>query len=149
MADEQRIRYRVRGRSVKRTPLRPGKPLNRYSELRRSSALTRRTPVAPRNEKRLAKRKAEDYGGAYADLIRSLPCVACEADGKRQTWPTVAAHAAKTRGAGGKARDLVPLCWWHENEFHDIGRATFAQLYTLDLAGLAGRLYAEFHGEER
>jgi hypothetical protein len=59
--------------------------------------------VNPKRKKRLFQ---EDFGGKeYLAYIHSLPCAICEAPCEY----TEAAHV-RSRGAGGKASDLVPLC---------------------------------------
>ena len=99
-----------------------------------------------RNPARAARRHAEQYGGEYAEWIRSQPCEACK--GLGQLSRTCAAHAGKTRGAGGKAGDMVPLCSYHERLWHVMGRRTFDVVYGTDLKALAARLWSEYTGGE-
>jgi hypothetical protein len=57
------------------------------------------------NAKRRKRLFEEDFGGKdYLALIHSLPCAVCGVRGF-----TVAAHLT-SRGAGGKAKDVAPLC---------------------------------------
>lgn len=114
--------------------------------MKRSGPIPRKTPIRKRNHKRARKAYDEAYGGSYATWIRSLPCEACRKAGWRQVWRTVAAHAARTRGAGGKAPDQVPLCGPHETEWHSRGRQTFDKRYGTDLKALAVRLWDEYQG---
>ncbi len=98
----------------------------------------RRSRLKPRNDKRAAKAKAEDFGG-LAELVRAIPCVV-EGCGKgpRHTQ----AHHVVSRGANGKAfvptmdyeggealativGNLVPLCHGHHHEGHARGWDTF------------------------
>ena len=66
-------------------------------------------PMKKENKPRRAKAFVEDFGGAeYHDYITSLPCDVCGVEGF-----TVAAHL-KSRGAGGKADVLAPLCCTHK-----------------------------------
>jgi hypothetical protein len=76
---------------VKRTPLRRGAPMRRRSRLR------------SRNPERAAARREVAFG-AQAALCRELACSAC---GLRV--PTEPDHV-RTRGAGGRDEDTVPLC---------------------------------------
>ena len=78
---------------------------------RKSKPLQAKTPPRTRtalprvNRERRAKRFESDFGGkAYLAFIHGHSCAACGVTG----W-TVAAHV-KSRGAGGKASDIVPLC---------------------------------------
>jgi hypothetical protein len=85
---------------VKKTPLRSTKPLPK------------------KNARRLAKRRAEEFG-EQANVCRGLPCCACGpslygpdllALAFMSETPISDAHHAVTRGAGGKDADTVPLC---------------------------------------
>ena len=53
-----------------------------------------------------------------------------------------AAHA-KSRGAGGDRRHLIPLCAAHHAEQHRRGVRTFEHLYDLDLRAEADRIARE------
>lgn len=49
-------------------------------------------------------------------------------------------HHAKSRGAGGRPEDLVPLCWWHHvgpGGGHTMGWKTWERRNGLDLAACA------------
>ena len=71
-----------------------------------------------------------------AKLCRDLACSVP----KCRIAPVVAAHVVHTRGAGGQDCDIVPLCWRHEREWHDIGKWTFNEKYDVDLQAIAARL---------
>jgi hypothetical protein len=86
--------------------LRPGKPPERRTELRRH------TPLRPFNRERKARRYARDFGD-HAQRIRQLPCDLCGAP------PPSDPHHAKSRGAGGTKRHLIPLCRKHHRRIHD------------------------------
>lgn len=74
--------------------------------LRRGAAPKKRTPLKKVNRARKARRFAEDFGGkAYLEFLHGLECAICGAPCEL----TEAAHV-RSRGAGGKAEDLVPLC---------------------------------------
>ncbi len=82
--------------------------------------LKRKTRLNRRNEERLAKRKARDFG-ELARYIRTLDCCACEAPG-----PSQACHV-KSRGAGGHAwldsgdGNIIPMCASCHHEQHQKG----------------------------
>lgn len=77
-----------------RTPPKARRPLPRQTK-----------PIPKRNPKRSARVFAEDFGSkAYIEALHAKPCAVCSVFG----W-TVAGHT-KSRGAGGKVEDLVPLC---------------------------------------
>lgn len=83
----------------RRTRLRSSSPPKRAAGLKRSGR------IRPINRKRKARLFAEDFGSVeYVKHLHQFPCANCEVYG----W-TVAAHL-KSRGAGGKVDDLVPLC---------------------------------------
>ena len=77
--------------------------------------------------------------GRYDSFIRSLPCSVpgCEIS-------PIHAHHVKTRGAGGTAKDLVPLCYVHHAEWHTIGRYTFDRKRGTKLEEYAGKLWAGY-----
>ena len=73
------------------------------SPLIRRTRLQTRTPIKRVNRVRRARLHADNFG-LPAAFIRSLPCIACGAEGF--TVP----HHVKSRGAGGKSKCIVPLC---------------------------------------
>lgn len=82
-------------------------PAPKRTAPRKPKSQTPKRKAAPRkrNPQRKAKRLETDFGGAeYADWIGSFSCAICDVRGH-----TVAAHL-KARGAGGKAKDIAPLC---------------------------------------
>lgn len=77
---------------------------------RAPSELSRRTPLAKRNEDRAVWKYARNFG-EWADEIRAMPCWSC---GRRATAkrPNEAAHTVNRGmgGCGGDKRTLLPLC---------------------------------------
>lgn len=80
--------------------------------------------------------------GEQARVCRLLPCCVC---GRR---PCVPAHV-RSRGAGGRAEDQVPLCTstprregCHEEQ-HRIGIETFQRLKNINLEVVAQRIHEE------
>jgi hypothetical protein len=123
----------------RRTPLRPG-----ATKPGRATAPATRTPlrrlvrVRPVNPERRARLHAEQFS-THADFIRSLPC-AVPGCGCRPVDP---AHV-RSRGAGGKACDQVPLCAGpvgHHAEQHRLGIDSFQARHNLDLPALAAHLW--------
>ncbi len=132
--------------------------LKRRRPLERKAAmgLERRTRVRKVNRGRKAKRWAESFGTeARVQLINSFPCLLSKPTFRTfGTWwdvetgrtepmhqcagPTQNAHV-RSRGAGGTARDVVPLCAFHHREQHDKGVRDFERKYGLDLAAEAAR----------
>lgn len=156
---------------MKRTPLRRGKPLSRGTKGLRRTAFKRPTLPAgaephqwttlPReNKRRKAKRRAEDFSPHGNWIVPALPC----AVGYKEWWSCVSdeilsammeaalwergryqmvcepAHT-KTRGAGGKRWDLVPLSPLLHSEQHTMGIESFQAKYGVDLPALARRLW--------
>jgi hypothetical protein len=104
------------------------------------SPLKRGKPMRAKNPKR-AKQRQQVAFGEKAEWIRTLRCVVGEAYhcsllhvAGRQ--PAEAAHV-KSRGAGGRAEHLIPLCVLHHHEQHTLGISTFAEKYGIDLTELA------------
>mgnify|MGYP001453131785 CR=1 FL=1 len=95
--------------------------------------------------KRRQQLRAEDFG-ERAEAVRGMRCLArrewWEAPQKLCAGDIEAAHA-KSRGAGGNRRHLVPLCQRHHREQHDRGVLTFQTTYRLDLRAEADRIAAE------
>lgn len=91
------------------------------------------------NPKRLKRLREQQFGGEYADTIRALGCCACGAP------PPSVCHHTRTRGAGGTAKDMVPVCspGCHE-EIHQMGRTTFEEIYQINLKGLASTLWRRY-----
>jgi hypothetical protein len=82
---------------VRHTPLpRSTKPIARHARLR---------PINPERRAKLFKKHYDSK--EYVEHLHAMPCAICGEYG----W-TEAAHT-KSRGAGGKASDLVPLCGNH------------------------------------
>lgn len=104
-----------------------GKPLSRRKPLRAKSpakpsptpAQLKRTPLPKTNPKRRAKRWAEQFDSPeFLDFVHALPCAVCEQE------PSEAAHA-RSRGAGGKAADILPLCGECHELQHTLGVKSF------------------------
>lgn len=107
--------------------------MKRGKPLKRSGWLRRLTPLKQFNRKRRARLYAKQFG-EHAETIRELPCCVC---GARPSDP---AHV-RSRGAGGTAKDLVPLCRWHHRECHDQGITTFESRHNVDLRSIAEKLW--------
>lgn len=76
----------------------------------------RRKHPNPVNWKRRRRLKEKQFG-PKRDWIITLACCVCG----RMTEGGNHPHHAKTRGSGGTAADLVPLCWEHHNDCHRLG----------------------------
>ena len=112
----------------------------------KKSAPKRRTPPCKRNPERAAKRKKEAFGEGKADWIRGQECFVarfgtCEGvtamGHKTVELPSclgdIEAMHARSRGAGGTAKDLVPACAYHHRNSHTQGVRTFERKYTISL----------------
>ncbi len=128
--------------------------------MRRKTPLRRLTRLARVNRKRLAKRRAAQFG-EQAELCRRLPCVVCccsiderffddvvryvLAGGLAKYGPSDPHHTF-TRGSGrGLDKHCVPLCRAHHGEL-DIGRLSFDRKHGVDLRAVAARLHAQLGG---
>lgn len=107
-------------------------PLQRRTALARGDAELRRLTAMPRvNAKRRAQAFEQDFGGiARVRWVQMQECRVCG------DWPSECAHAT-SRGAGGDATDILPLCPWHHHEQHQIGVRSFEAKYGIDLAECA------------
>lgn len=142
-------------KGLKRTPFkRPTLPPDAEGSPHQWSTIPRE------NARRKAKRRASDFGPHGDWIIPALPC----AVEHTEWWSTVSdetlsammdaalwdrgryemvsepAHA-KSRGAGGRRWDLVPLAPLLHSEQHSIGIDTFQAKYGVDLNSLARRLW--------
>ena len=99
----------------------------------------KRSPIKRVNHKRKAKLYLIQFG-PHSDWIRELGCLVCN---ERPVQP----HHFPTRGAGGTAKDLTPLCQYHHAQFHEMGPGSFQETYEVDLVAEAARLWAEGRDE--
>ncbi len=95
--------------------------------------------MKPANAKRRARLHREQFVGPipgydHANAIRKMPCCVTQA------LPPSVPHHVKSRGAGGKWTDLVPLCHEAHLNVHAIGRWTFQEKYGVDLEVIADQL---------
>ena len=107
----------------------------------KKSPIERRTPIKKVNRKRKAKREAEHFGDK-AKWVRTLVCLVCG------RYPVQACHA-KSRGAGGTAEHLVPMCVDHHRQQHQMGIDTFGALYNVDLMDEARHYEQAWQEKER
>ena len=98
----------------------------------------KRTQLRKQNRKRLQRRFTEQFDSpAFISFVSALPCVVCG------EGPCDAAHV-RSRGAGGKACDIAPLCRDCHRLQHDLGIVTFGNLYGLSLRDAASRTWASW-----
>ena len=91
----------------------------------------RRSSLKKRNAKRQAAAFAEDFGSLErVAWLQAQPCAICG------RTPSECAHV-RSRGAGGRAADILPLCSAHHHEQHVIGRRSFEALHGVSLRALA------------
>lgn len=110
--------------------------LTRHKPLKRGTARLKRTRLRPVNRKRKAALRVEQFGEGYVNWLRDRACVACG------TWPTEP-HHIRSRGAGGRESDQVPLCRGCHDSGHGMGWKTWQARTGVDLRweadGLWGR----------
>lgn len=60
------------------------------------------------------------------EKVRKKPCCCCG------TWQLIHAHHIKSRGSGGPdtLNNLLPLCFRHHTEIHQIGLTKMLDLYS-------------------
>jgi hypothetical protein len=99
----------------------------------RRAKLERKVPLKKRNPERRAKRFEQQFGSvAFVKWVNLQECIIPGCGG----WPCEAAHVT-SRGAGGTAEDVIPLCAAHHREQHTRGVETFAREHDVDLRALA------------
>lgn len=103
------------------------KPPSRVREPKPSKP---RSPVARSNPKRRERLFEDAFGSVErVEWIRRSPCVVPGCEGfpcENHHWPT--------KGAGGKATDISPLCIPHHREFHQLGPETWQRKHGIDLS---------------
>ena len=113
---------------MKRSPMPP-----RKVALRRTMRLKPVTKIRPVNPERKARRFANTYhSDEFVAWIHSMPCCVPGCD-ERQ----IEATHIRSRGAGGKWEDVVPMGAAHHRELHQLGIRTFSAKYGIDLPIIA------------
>lgn len=114
------------------------KPMRRTPLARGKSKLKSKGRIRPVNPARKAKRFDANFGSkARVEWVNSHPCL-CRGKHPACSGRTVNAHVT-SRGAGGKAEDIVPLSWGCHQWQGDHGWADWHELAQLE-AGHAGRV---------
>lgn len=122
----------------------------RPTTLEQRSAMKRRVPVRQVNRERRKAQSARNFG-ERAMVIRERQCLVQShglpaSTGRIECYGSVQAAHVRARGMGGcngSRRDLVPLCAAHHRQQHDVGVASFEELYALDLAAWACAIASE------
>jgi hypothetical protein len=90
------------------------------------------------------------YDPAFLAWLPTQPCAVCRREHLTQVGLSDPAHLPRTR-KWGDVENAAPLCRFHHDEFHAMGRESFARLHRLDLAALAAEWYRRWvetlHGE--
>jgi len=121
---------------MKRSPLRSRPETTRAWLERSRKPIERRVRVKAVNPARKAKRRAEQFGDdGYADWLRDLGCLVC---GRTEE---VGCHHVRSRAAGGRPEDMIPLCRLCHTLVHCVGAESFPRLYGVDLREAADRLW--------
>lgn len=139
--------------------MKPRKPIPRSTKPLKRSPLKRGTKPLPKgkppkrgkpprkvNLKRKAARFERDYGGKdYVAWLTSQPCVI---SGRRHgekildigngywTQTSIQAVHVRSRGAGGRADDQVPMDWWLHRDQHITGIRSFCAKHGTTVAAL-------------
>lgn len=145
--------------------MKPRKPLPRSTKPLKRTPLKRSTKPLPKgkppkrgkpprkvNPERKAKRFERDYGGAaYVAWLTSQPCVISgRRNGELAIWgdgywtkTTIQAVHVRSRGAGGRADDQVPMDWWLHRDQHITGIRSFCAKHgtTVEALRAAARAY--------
>lgn len=124
------------------TALPRGGPIQVRTRLERGGEPRRKRGVNPRNPKRLAKLRAEQFA-EQAEVCRNLPCIFCGMEPPSDPQHTVCRGMG---GVKGKDRHTIPACRECHRLIHDkgesalpVGHRTLADLLHLTLRLLAER----------
>jgi len=98
--------------------------------------LKRYAPIKAVNTKRKARIDKETFG-LQADYCRRQRCCCCYAD------PPSDPHHVRSRGAGGKDDECVPLCRECHSMLHAHGRSALEAKYSIDLDSEKRRMQRE------
>ncbi len=126
----------MRRSSLKRTSLRPKGPLRRSRPINKGRKALQRGRRLPKvNKRRRAALRLKQFGPpAYVPWLIAHACCTC---GHPAQDPS---HAAKSRGAGGRARHQVPQCRGCHNLLHARGPSAFPGV---DFRAAAERFWRE------
>lgn len=107
------------------------------SPMPRRAKPMKRTRIRPKGDPKKARdRWLLSYGSnERVAWMKARPCLCCGATPSD-------CHHIEAAGMGMKARydKTVPLCRGHHDEYHRVGRRTFAEHYRLDLPKAAARM---------
>lgn len=93
----------------------------------------RRTPLKKRNPRRLARRRAEDFGpDARCEFLKTFFCVTC-----LSTKNLCPSHVVSRGSRRGKAHSTVPQCWRCHELVHHGGWSSVTDLSRAELEFLA------------
>lgn len=122
---------------MKRTPLRSDPEKIRQWQERSRKPIERKAKIRPVNPERQRRLRVRNYhSDEFIDWIHGLSCVV-NGCGSQE----IEASHIRSRGAGGRWEDVVPMCRAHHREFHDMGVRTWSSKYALSL-DLIARAYA-------
>lgn len=79
----------------------------------------------------------------YLLFVKKLPCMLISHD----CLGEVSYHHTTTQGAGGSDYLTVPLCGYHHDECHRIGRDTFQKKHNIDFKDEIIRLLSNYIAE--
>lgn len=101
-------------------------------KLKRGADMRRRKRIRARNPERAERLFERNYlSEEFVTWIHSLACVVSGSGGS--SWdPIVAAHV-RSKGAGGRWSDIVPMLRSLHDELHQIGVRSFEKKYEVDL----------------
>ena len=134
---------------MKRTPLRRKTPLRAKPKAKPVPTVAplepepARKPLPRVNRKRRRKLfEAQFESPAFVAFVQNCACVVCGGS------PCEAAHVTHSRGAGGKACDIAPLCFDCHELQHRIGIKTMELYYEVDLRHEAEAAWAQWCAEQ-
>ena len=109
------------------------------------SPLQRKTRLKARNPKRrqaLFVRHFHSTG--YVTFVHQQDCVVQGRRAGEACWGPIQAAHTHSRGAGGTYEDVVPICAKHHATQHQVGIASFARYFAVDLKAAAAQTWAQY-----
>jgi hypothetical protein len=80
----------------------------------------------------------------YLKWLTTLPCCVCVHLGELQQTRTQAHHLVRTKGAFGGDDGAAPFCEAHHQQWHVMGRKSFAARVGFDPVPVARQLWKEW-----
>ena len=115
--------------------------------------LKRKTPMKKIDPKRRARERERAYGPPERRRwIAGLPCSVPGCERTEIHNAHVKPEGRPTDGPSGMARkedyqQIIPLCWWHHLQIHEIGQRAFNDWHSIDVDFVAVYIESRWQSE--